>query len=75
VNDILDEKQVKKSSKKWIFNLEKKDYFMNLIKKYKNIFLANYSFIYLKGYFLLKCAGIVLLEKLKTCKNMHYKLS
>jgi len=39
VDDILDEKQVKKSSKKWIFNLEKKDYFMNLIKKYKIFFL------------------------------------
>jgi len=30
---------------------------MNLIKKYKNIFLANYSFVYLKGYYFIGMRG------------------
>lgn len=47
----------RKSREKWKFELDRDNYFANLIKKYKNVHLINYSYWKFKDYILIGARG------------------
>lgn len=53
-DDIIDEKRRKRE---WKFDLDRKKYFIKLIKKYKNLHLLNYSSCFIGGYFFIGMRG------------------
>ena len=57
--DVIDPEQIKNQClrEKWEFDLDRKDYFLNLIGKYKNVHLANYSHVKIGGYIFIGMRG------------------
>ncbi|MDP3881742.1 MAG: metallophosphoesterase [Nanoarchaeota archaeon] len=56
-DDVADLKQIKKSKDNWDFDENRKDYFLGLIKNYRNVHLVNYSWVKIKNYIFVGMRG------------------